>query len=559
MDNDNIEKLYNICLSKDNIDIIIEVICRDVKLRKRSVPKCIEMVREIMKENISNLSRVPKNMTEVKHIAKHLCIICIKTIISDIAKRYPDLYVNQKKHLSKEQMKRDWDIHGRRENYVQDRPIMQSKKYNDDSDDDDNDNDHFYSMKPNDIGYGLNESSGSFGNHASAFGNHMISPSMARSREFDHNNNNNHNNHNNRGRNSDPGMGYTDRYEGSSMEQRLKQMADERAQDMRGMQRPPEIDFTEDGSGDRIRRERYARNSEYENSRSNRYNQPNLSNHPNQSNQPNQSNNTMGYGTIGSDDNFYESILGAGAPSNNMAEFNSFIENPSNRSGNGHGGSNGYNGYNGHNGYGENSNRFNDRSNGGYNDIFNGRSNNGYNDRSNNEYGTGYSNGFNNRSGNEFNNGFNGSFNNYDGPRGTIGNGNPLMSVSSTNMMADRMGYDNMTSPQNYGGEIQSAKSMQLQQEIEKKMAERQRMDVDTNQPKDNYGSGGYGGSEYGGYGGYGGGYGGYGGGYGGSSGGSGGYSSEYGGSGSYGSNTYGSNTYGSNNSNYGQQSYNYA
>jgi hypothetical protein len=77
-----------------------------------------------------------------------------------------------------------------------------------------------------------------------------------------------------------------------------------------------------------------------------------------------------------------------------------------------------------------------------------------------------------------------------------MGMGNPLMSMSSTNMMADQMGFSNMNGGQNgfgSGGQNSSVKSMQLQNDYERKMAERRMVDMETNQPQASNNSNNYG------------------------------------------------------------------
>ena len=68
-----------------------------------------------------------------------------------------------------------------------------------------------------------------------------------------------------------------------------------------------------------------------------------------------------------------------------------------------------------------------------------------------------------------------------------MGMGNPLMPLSSTNLMADQMGYNSMNTPLGGYGmrmEDQSVKSMQLNNDYEKKLAERKLVDLETNQPQ---------------------------------------------------------------------------
>ena len=92
--------LYSICLNSKNIDALIEVICDDIKLSERSIPKCSTMIQDIMKKNINKLSRPPKNKEEMKEIVRYLNKLCVNTIIESIAKKYPDLHINKKKLIN---------------------------------------------------------------------------------------------------------------------------------------------------------------------------------------------------------------------------------------------------------------------------------------------------------------------------------------------------------------------------------------------------------------------------------------------------------------------------
>ena len=363
---EKIEILYSICLNKKNISMLIEVICEDVKLSKRSVPKCVEMIQDIMKKNISKLSRPPKNREEINLLAKHLNKICISTIIEIISKKYPDLHISKKRQMSKEQMRRDLDVYGNRENYIQDRPFLKSRKEHDDDE-------TFYNMKPNDIGYDASDSTGGY---ASAYGNHLISNIPLKY------NNNNPSDHKNE----------------SNMQQRLQQMVDERNYEKAGIKKPDTPDFTWDGSGDEVRRRKMQKRIEYG---QDSYMDNNNNNNGNMDNNGNicGMSSGMSSGMNNMDDNLYASLLGAGAPGQN---FGQSMDN-------------------------QNMNQF-----------------------------------------------------------GPIGQGNPLMPMSSTNLMADQLGYNGMNTMHggySNGGDFQSVKSMKLQDDYEKKLAERQLIDMETNQP----------------------------------------------------------------------------
>ena len=367
--------LYAICLDKKNISTLIEVICEDVKLSERSVPKCIVMIQDIMKKNISRLTRAPRNKEEIKELVKHLNRLCIGTIIEIIAKRYPDLHINRRKQVSKEQMRRDLDVYGNREIHVQDRPFGRPKKQYDDDE-----NEFKYSMKPNDIGYSANDSNGNF---ASAFGNHLLSNIPMNENQSLFNNetcqrgssenstNGGTNRDVNRYTNGDPNM----------MQDRMQQFVNDRAQQ---------------------KMSRQAINDE-------QMGQKNL-NSTADANSGMMSGIPVGMMPSNCDENLYASLLAPGAPGQNMSQ-------------------------NMNQGMGQNMNQ--------------------------------------NMSQNM-------------AQVGPMGQGNPLMPMSTTNLMADQMGYNNMNTMQGgygTGAESQSVKSMQLQNDFEKKIAERRLIDMETNQP----------------------------------------------------------------------------
>jgi len=68
-----------------------------------------------------------------------------------------------------------------------------------------------------------------------------------------------------------------------------------------------------------------------------------------------------------------------------------------------------------------------------------------------------------------------------------MGMGNPLMPMSSTNTMADNLGFNSMngfSNGFNIDGQQSSAKTVQLTNDYEKKLAERRMIDLETNQPQ---------------------------------------------------------------------------
>jgi len=227
------DKLYSICLNDKHVNALIDIICEYIKLSERSIPKCAAMITTCMKQNIGQLSKYPKNNEQLKEFVKILDRACVNTIIEVIAKKHPELHINKKKQVSKEQMRRDLDVWPDRDNHVQNRPHMRTRKEYDDDE-------TFYNMKPNDTGFPGCENTGGY---ASAFGNHLITNIPIGSKQPPYNNPHSQKN--------------TTRFQ-----QQYELMMAERNNDMRGNQRPPEPDFTLDGSGDRVKNEKLRRQME---------------------------------------------------------------------------------------------------------------------------------------------------------------------------------------------------------------------------------------------------------------------------------------------------------
>ena len=230
------DKIYSVCLSKKNIVGLIDIIRDDIRLSERSIPKCASMIESIMKKNIEKLPHEPKSHDELIAMIKYLNDLCIKTIIEIIEKKYPDLYINKKRHVSKEQMRRNLDVYGERENHVSDRPYARTRRGYDDDE-------AFNNQRPAERGY---DSSNSFGNYASAFDNHLITSGLPIMR-----------NDFNQGQQQQ-------QQEGSSLDKRYQQYMNDRNQGM-NQQRPVTPDFTLDGSGERVRREKMLRQQQMDN------------------------------------------------------------------------------------------------------------------------------------------------------------------------------------------------------------------------------------------------------------------------------------------------------
>ncbi|XWV24916.1 hypothetical protein QJ856_gp0865 [Tupanvirus deep ocean] len=361
--------LYEICLDERNINDLLEVIRSDIKLSERSIPKCALMMQDIMKKNINKLTRPPRNKDEFKILVRYLNKLCVSTIIDIIAKKYPDLQISRKVQVSKEQMRRDRDVWGDRQNHVQDRPYTRSRREYDDDE-------TFYNMRPNDIGVSGTDNDN--GGYASAFGNHLITNLPLGQKQ--------------------PQVFNQGSQRGESQfEQRFQQLVNERNYGIGQQQKPETPDFTLDGTGEQVKQQKMMRKMQEQMNGMG----GGMMGMQNGMNGMMGNGMPMGMGGMSMDDP-YASILGAGAPQQSMGQQQQM---------------------------------------------------------------------------NPF-----------------MGMGNPLMPMSSTNMMADQLGFNSMNNFQNGFGMNQpvSAKSMQLSNDYERKLAERRMVDLETNQPQtsnQNYGN----------------------------------------------------------------------
>ena len=220
--------VYSVCLDEKNINVLIDSIRSNIKLTDKSVPKCTAMIVDIMKKNIKKLSRSPRDREELKNVVRHLNKLCVSHIVETIAKKYPELYINHNKQVSKEQMRREIETHGRRENYVPTRPCSQSKMTSKIED--------TYTLVPNDVGI----KGGELSNYASAFCDQTIT-----GEQFPKNTSN---------KSTDRSMQLS-----STFEQKYQNMINDRNNNFSTRQKPETPDFTLDGSGEKVRREKLLR------------------------------------------------------------------------------------------------------------------------------------------------------------------------------------------------------------------------------------------------------------------------------------------------------------
>ena len=402
--------LYDYCMGDANVDDLLQIIMRNIKLSKNSIPRCISMIRDTMKKNIGLLRRSPKTKEDLKGFAGELNKRCVDSIIETIAKKHPGAQINRRVQVTREQLRRDRDVMGDRPNHVSERPHIRSRRENDEDED-------FHRMRPNDVG--VAGVPGDMGAFAPAFGDHMLStqidrrmiqqlsnPGQQQHPQQQSNPSNPHSQFDTHGNGG--GGGYPQQQQGSNnqLESRFNSMLNSRNSELAQRNKPLTPDFTDDGSGALVRQQKLARQMQMQGqgmSGGMGQGMPGLDG-------------GLGMGNIGgmgsdgmfqgmpSQEDIYSSLLGAGAP----------------------------------------------------------------------------------QAGQQM---------------PLMGMGNPLMPMSSTNMLSDQMGYGNMGSQgmggmgmngmnmQNYGtggmgstGELNTAKSQMLSNDYERKLAERNQIDIETNQ-----------------------------------------------------------------------------
>ena len=99
MDN-KLKILYEICLNQKNIESILDSIKKQIKLSERSVPKCIELIKDILTKRINKLVKAPRDKEEAKKFIVYLRNDCVETILDIVAKKYPTKNIG--KHLERE-------------------------------------------------------------------------------------------------------------------------------------------------------------------------------------------------------------------------------------------------------------------------------------------------------------------------------------------------------------------------------------------------------------------------------------------------------------------------
>lgn len=379
--------IYKFCLSEKNLRAILEIIREKIRLEKTDLQKCVNFCQDFMKKSIARLSRQPKNQDELKKLIKYLNNSCISTIIESITRKHPHLFINQKKDVNKEHMKREIDVWGQRDNHVLDRSFNNNKKNYQQSSDDTQSDENI-----NDIGYsGASDSAG----YASAFGNHLITNIPVGQKQMIFNNTSGHRDSN-------------------EFDKRFEEMMKDRNNFGGQPQRPPTPDFTLDGSGEKVRQEKLLRKMQNMDAQSG--NMPGMANLQMFGNMSAGMPSAM-MGGMTSDDP-YASLLGAGAPNTQFSQKpmippNTFM--------------------------------------GNLNPMM--------------------------QTSTTMMTGINPMTN-----MNPVSNINPMIPLSTGNLMAQQMGINNMNSAMGGFG-AQSAKSQLLNNDYERKLAERNQIDIETGQP----------------------------------------------------------------------------
>jgi len=288
--------LHSICLDEKNIDLLIDELRDNIKLNETTIPKCVTMIRRTMEQNIDRLSRPPKNRDELREFVNYLNKLCVGSIVEYVVKKNPNLYINKKKHPNKEQIKRDLDVYGKRDCTISSRPHTNTTKSYDHEDDDTkyitrrptktqpSHDDEFLNMQPNDTGFAGTDGSSSM--YASPWDNNSITQVSGGQSQSTFNNPHTQ-------RNPD------------ELSQRYNTLMEQRRNDINGPRQPEEIDFTLDGSGDKVRREKMMRMQET---------QPGNMMGGMMSGMPSGMDGMGSMGSFSAFDDPYASLLGQGAP-----------------------------------------------------------------------------------------------------------------------------------------------------------------------------------------------------------------------------------------------------
>ena len=65
-------ELYVLCLADNNIKLLIDVIREEVMLGEKSIPKYAQIIKELMRRNISKLDRPLRNKEEIIKMHKYI-------------------------------------------------------------------------------------------------------------------------------------------------------------------------------------------------------------------------------------------------------------------------------------------------------------------------------------------------------------------------------------------------------------------------------------------------------------------------------------------------------
>jgi hypothetical protein len=110
-------------MSNENIGMLTDFVCNQIKISHNSKKKCFALLREQMQRLLTAQERIPINREELDMIAKDLNNKCTKMIINYILKKYPD-QVGSRISNDQHHLNREMDVHGKRQINISDRAQM---------------------------------------------------------------------------------------------------------------------------------------------------------------------------------------------------------------------------------------------------------------------------------------------------------------------------------------------------------------------------------------------------------------------------------------------------
>ena len=210
--------LKNALFSEDNVNNLVEYINRQVNFDPSSKSSCKKIVIAHLDKYFKRIQRNPRDDGEIKKFHHTINSKTIENIMTYLRKEYPHL--NKKPNPNK--LRRDADVYGERENHLFERPYINSKKTVGEREDD------TINMQVNNMGIeGIREDMNDISKYASPYGNTNISIPLINNKF------------------NDNGQSNKD-----AISSRLEQMVNERNYENKKF-RPPDIDFSDDGSGSR--------------------------------------------------------------------------------------------------------------------------------------------------------------------------------------------------------------------------------------------------------------------------------------------------------------------